>query len=273
MSSDDGVARYAVSARRHLRRRGHQFLAVLRGRREGRAVPDRQGRHRGTDQPRRGGRLRLARLSADRHPGSALRLPRARAVGSGGRASLRPEQAAAGPVREVLPRRLRVHPGAVLLRPGGRRASIRPYRQPTGGRLARPHHDQRRHQPVLRLGVRPRAAHAVPRDGDLRGARQGHDPDPPGHPRGTARHLRRAGAPGDHRPSEVAERHRDRADAGAPVHARPPAARPRAAKLLGLQHLRVPRTALPVLVQPGMPAAPSPSSRPWSGPSTRRASR
>ena len=41
-----------------------------------------------------------------------------------------------------------------------------------------PHHDQRRHQPLLQLGFRPRAQHAVPRDGDLRGARQGHDPDP-----------------------------------------------------------------------------------------------
>ena len=30
-----------------------------------------------------------------------------------------------------------------------------------------------RHQPVLRLGRRPAAAHAVPRDGHLRGARQG----------------------------------------------------------------------------------------------------
>ena len=34
----------------------------------------RQGRHRGTDQPRRGRRIRLARLPADRDPGSALRL-------------------------------------------------------------------------------------------------------------------------------------------------------------------------------------------------------
>ena len=107
-----------------------------------------------------------------------------RAVGSGGRAPLRPEQAAAGPVREVLSRRLRVHAGAVLLRPGGRQRKRRSGSvlefSPTGRRLTRPHHDQRRHQPVLRLGIRPRAAHPVPRDGDLRGARQGHDADPPG---------------------------------------------------------------------------------------------
>ena len=73
-------------------------------------------------------------------------------------------------------------------------------RHPADGRLAGPHHDQRGDQPVLRLGQRPRAAHAVPRDDHLRGARQGHDADASRHPRGTARHLRRAGPPGDHRP-------------------------------------------------------------------------
>ena len=58
------------------------------------------------------------------------------------------------------------------------------------------------------------------------------------------------GASGDHRPPQVAQRHRDRADAGAPVPARPPADRPRAAKLLGLQHFRLLRAALPVRRQP-----------------------
>ena len=53
-------------------------------------------------------------------PGSALRLPGARAVGSGGRAPLRSQQAVARSVRQVLPRRIRLQPGAVLLRPGGR---------------------------------------------------------------------------------------------------------------------------------------------------------
>ena len=69
------------------------------------------------------------------------------------------------------------------------------------------------------------------------------------------------------------ERHRDRADAGAPVPARSPAAGSRSAKLLGLQHLRLLRPALPVRGDPAMPAARSPSSRPWCGRFTRRASR
>ena len=144
---------------------------------------------------------------------------------------------------------------------------------PTGRRLARPHHDQRRHQSVLRLGIRPRAAHAVPRDGDLRGTRQGHDADPPGYPRGTARHLRRAGTSGRHRPPEVAERHRDRADAGAPVPARPPADGPRDCETIGAT---TPSGSSPRITSTrpaGTPAARWPSSRPWCGPSTRPASR
>ncbi len=125
-------------------------------------------------------------LPADRHPRPALRLPGPRPVGSGGGPPLRPEQAAARPVRQVVPRRLRLHPGAVLLRPGGRQGRSRRHREPTADRFARPHHDQRRDQPVLRLGVRPRTAHALPRDGHLRGPRQGHDPDPSRHPRGAS---------------------------------------------------------------------------------------
>ena len=46
---------------------------------------------------------------------------------------------------------------------------------------------------------RPRAAHALPRDRDLRGPRQGPDAAAPGHPRGDPRHLRRRRPPGDDR--------------------------------------------------------------------------
>ena len=74
--------------------------------------------------------------------------------------------------------------------------------------------------PFFDWGVRPGAADPVPRDGHLRGPRQGHDADPSRHSRGASGHLRRAGPPGDHRPPQVAQRHRHRADAGSPVHAR-----------------------------------------------------
>ena len=61
--------------------------------------------------------------------------------------------------------------------------------------------------------------------------------------------------PGDHRPPARPGRHRDRADAGAPVHARPGAARPGTAELLGLQHLRIPGTARRLRVAPAKPGA------------------
>ena len=55
-------------------------------------------------------------------------------------------------------------------------------------------------EPVLRLGRRPAAAHAVARDGHLRGPRQGLHHAPPRRPRGAARHLRRPRPPRRHRP-------------------------------------------------------------------------
>ena len=77
-------------------------------------------------------------------------------------------------------------------------------------------------QPVLRLGHRPVAAHPLPRDGDLRGARARAHRQPPRDPRGAARHLRGPRAPGDDRPPPRARRHRGRAHAGARVPQRPP---------------------------------------------------
>ena len=106
-------------------------------------------------------------------------------------------------------------------------------------------HDPRRgDQPVLRLGGRPPARRPLQRVGHLRGPRQGADPAAPGRARGAARHLRRPRAPRGHRPPQAARRHRDRADAGAPVHPGQHPARQGAAQLLGLQHPRAssPRT-------------------------------
>ena len=82
------------------------------------------------------------------------------------------------------------------------------------------HAEVRRHQPVLRLGRRPAAAHAAgtrrsstrPTSRDSRSAH----PDDPG---GAARHVRRAGPPGRDRLPEEPRRHRRRAAAGAPVRA------------------------------------------------------
>ena len=122
--------------------------------------------------------------------------------------------------------------------------SLRPGRpEPTQHRQPRPHHDLRGHQPLLRLGHRPPAEAPLRGDGHLRGPRQGHDHDAPGRAGVPARHLRRSGAPGDHQLPQGPRRHRHRADAGPPVPAGRPPARPGHAQLLGLQHLRLPRAA------------------------------
>ena len=185
-------------------------------------------------------------------PGQRYGFRVARAVRPGGRSPVRPEQAAARPVREIIRRRLHFRPGAVLLRLRRRRPQGRhvDHRHSPDGRLAGPHHDQRGDQSLLRLGVRPCTTHPVPRDSHLRSARQGPDTDPSRRPRRTSGHLRRPGPPGDHRTPQVAQRHRARIDAGAPVPARRAATGSGPAKLLGLQHIWVLRTALPVLVEP-----------------------
>ena len=94
--------------------------------------------------------------------------------------ALQPEQAAARPLRQGHRRAHRLERGAVLLplrRPGLlQRRRLRAVRDDLGG-----------DQPVLRLGQRPAAADPLQRDGDLRGARQGHDDAPPRDPRGRPR--------------------------------------------------------------------------------------
>ena len=103
----------------------------------------------------------------------ALRLPRAR--------PLRPRAAATAATRASCcstptPRRSRARSTAT--RRCSPTASRTPKKRNTDDNLG---HTMLlgRHQPVLRLGPRPPAAARVPRDGDLRGPRQGPDDDPP----------------------------------------------------------------------------------------------
>ena len=114
----------------------------------------------------RGRRVRLARLPAHRRARPALRLPDPRPVRPRQGPAVQPEQAADRPLREGRRRPGAVGRGGVRLpvRLAGRaqRDGLRAVRAEVGGR-----------QPVLRLGQRPPPAHPLPRDGDLRGARQG----------------------------------------------------------------------------------------------------
>ena len=183
------------------------------------------------------------------HPARpALRLPRARAVRAGAGAPVQPREAAARPLRQGgrgPDRRPRV---AVLLQVQQAQDVQRPG-QP------RPHHAVGGRQPVLRLGQRPAPRARVPRDGHLRGARQGSDDDPSRRTRGDPRHVRRHLPPGHDRAPQGPRRHRDRADAGAPVRAGHHAGGPGAVELLGLQHDRLLRAAQRLLRhRPARPA-------------------
>ena len=179
---------------------------------------------------------------------------------------VQPEQAAARPVREGHRRHLRVEPVAVRLQ-------LRRSRQPQRRRLGGQHAEVRGDQSVLRLGRRPPAAARVRRLGHLRGARQGPDRNAPGHSRADPRHLRGHRAPGDHRAPEVAGRHRDRTDAGAPLRQRLDADREGAVELLGLQHHR--RSSRPTPSTAAVPprAVRCRSSRRWCARCTRPTSR
>ena len=164
---------------------GDELRPLLRGGRAGRALPDRRRRHRDPRRPDRGRRLRLARLPARRSsPASAT---------------------ASGCTARTTPQRgHRCNPNKLLLDPYAKAIEGQidgdqslfsydfddPKKRNTDDSLGNTM-IVGRHQPVLRLGQRPAAAARVPRDGHLRGARQGPDDDPPRRARGDPRHLRR----------------------------------------------------------------------------------
>ena len=259
--SNGDLAGARLPVGRDVRRERHQLRAVQRGRREGGALLLRRSRRRDPGRADRGRRLRLARLPAADPARSALRLPGERAVGPGAGAALQPEQAAARPLRQGHHGRHRLEPEPVRLHLRRRGLAQR--------RRLRPAHDQGRgDQPVLRLGGRPPPRRPLQRVGHLRGARQGDDPAARGGPGRAARHLRRARAPLGHRPPQAAGHHRDRADAGAPVHPGQHPARQGTAQLLGLQHPRASSPRTPT-TRPA-PAGPRRASRASRCRSSRR---
>ena len=237
-SQDDaGLARQCLPARGHVRRHRHELRDLLRGRRDGRAVPVR--------------RRRATR--------SAVRLPEVDAyvwhaylpgVEPGQRYGFRvhgPYDPAHG---------LRCNPNKLLLDPYAKAIdgeidwdpAVFGYdfetKERNDDRLGAVHAEVRGGQPVLRLGQRPPAADALPPLGDLRGARQGPDDAPPrASPRSCA--ARTPASPTRRSIEHLQELGvtADRADAGAPVRARHTAAPNGAAQLLGLQHDRLLRPA------------------------------
>ena len=239
-AADESLARLAVPARRHLRRRGHELRASSPRSPSASscACSTRTAPRRASTLPERTAFV-LARLPARRRPGPALRLPRARAVGPGARPALQPRQAAARPLRQGDRGRGRLGRGGVRL--PLRRPRRRRERRSTARRSCRKSVVVR---PVLRLGRRPAAAHAAgTRRSSTRPTSRASRSATRTSPRSCAAPT--PGSPTRRRSSYLhgARRHRGRAAAGPPVRPRRPPRRARAAQLLGLQLDRLLRAA------------------------------
>ena len=162
---------------------GHQLLAVLQRRRGCRAVPARAERRprRGPHPADRGRRPLLARLPPRRPPRPALRLPRARAVGT------RPRACGATRPSCLLDPYAKAIDGEVDWDPA---CFAYDFDDPDEMNTAdsAPHVPARRRvRPVLRLGQRPPAGPRDARLDHLRGPRQGPHPAPSRRPRRDAR--------------------------------------------------------------------------------------
>ena len=185
----------------------------------------------------------LARLLPRSAAGAALRAPGAWPLRAAGGAPVQSEQAPARPL----------HPGALGRAALARLALRLPDRQPQRRPVVRPARQRAGdaevpdHRHRAYLGAGPAPAAALGGDRDLRGARQGHDQEPPGAASADQRHLRGARLAADGRAPGEARGHRDRADADPGVLRRPPPGREGAVELLGLQHHRLLRAgaALP----------------------------
>ncbi|WP_246057019.1 hypothetical protein [Nocardioides eburneiflavus] len=166
------------------------------------------GRLRGDEGRRhRGRRLRVALLPPHRAARPASTATASTAVGPDEGPALQPEQAAARPLREG-------HAGEIDWD-----QSLFSYN--FGDEDSKNEDDSAAHMthgvvinPFFDWEGDRASCHPLQRVLHLRGARQGAHPAPPRRPRGAARDVRRAGAPGDHRPPQEARRHRHRADAG-----------------------------------------------------------
>ena len=263
---DHPMARRRLPAGCVLQRCRDQLRPLRRARHQGGAVPRRRARRRAPAAPRGEAVRRLAHLPADGWPRAAVRVPGARAVGPGTRPAVQRAQAPAGPLCQGDHRHARRQPG----RP---RASGRRPQRPRHDRQLRPHHARGGHKPVLRLDLGPPHAPPVQRDDHLRGARQGDDDAPPGHPASTARHLRGAGPSRDGRVPGRPRHQRHRAHADPPVRPGRVPAGSRASATTGAttRSGSSPRTTS--TRRPGRAASRSTSSRGWSSSCTWPASR
>ena len=202
-----------------------------------RTVPVRRPGTRNADRPAGEHRALLARLPAAHQARPALWIQGARPVGSGARTVVQPLEGAARSLRQGDRRALGLERGdlPVSLQRAGE------LEERTRQRALR--REERRHQPVLRLGQRSAPEHALAPHGRLRNARQGLQPHAPGHSGRPARDVRRARASPLDRVPEEPRHHRGGVAARSPVRPGLDACRAGPAELLGLQLHRLPRAA------------------------------
>src|SRR5690349_2447966 len=86
--ASEDLAGDTLSARGDVRRGGDELLSLFGNRNAGRALPVRRAGAGNARRPSGNVGSLLARISAERRPGAAVRLPRARPVGAAERASL-----------------------------------------------------------------------------------------------------------------------------------------------------------------------------------------
>ena len=196
------LAWQGVSARRDLRRLGHQLRGVQRGRREGRAVPVRRRRRRDPGDAARGRRVRLARRSSPASSrasatatGCTARTIRPRASGATRTSCCSTRTRRPSTARSTGTSRCSATTSAI--RTAATTTTRRPAcpspwsstRSSTGASTARRGHEY---------------ADTVIYEAHVKGLTKTHPDIPEQHPR----HLRRHRAPGDHRAPEVARRQR-----------------------------------------------------------------
>ena len=170
-------------------------------------------------------------------PGTGLRVPRRRPLGSGPRPAVQPGQAAARPVRQGHQRIGLVR--ARGARPG--RGRPRQAEQPDSAAHVPRSLVVRRRSSAGRTTAGP--APRTPTRSSTRCTSRASPCAIPGVPPAAARHLRRPGPRGRHRPPARPRRDRRRAAAGARERARGVPGPARADQLLGLQHDRLLRPA------------------------------
>ena len=240
------LRRTAVSARRHLGRVGGERRGLLRPCLEDRALPLRR-RGPARDRPDRAAGVHprgLARLLPRPASRPALRAAGARALRAGGGASV---QSATSSCSTPTPARSPASFAGTTRSTATGSAARGPISPSTAATARGRCRSAGSSTPPTPGAQSRRAAPRLGGDGDLRGARQGHDQEPPGDRRPARRHLRGPRLAAGGRAPAAARGDGDRAHADPGLLRRPRAGGAGPRQLLGLQHRRLLRAgaALP----------------------------